>query len=307
MFAGHVDTVPFGHADWSCDPLGAEIVEGRLYGRGASDMKAGVAAIIAAAVAEIEFLRQTSGIALVITGGEETGCDGASALVADRMLGEAGLLVVAEPTANDMLVGHKGALWLKACCRGRAAHGAMPHLGDNAIYKIADAALKLKTFEFNETRHPVMGPATLNVGTVGGGANINSVPDHAELTVDLRTLPGMKHGKVLDQLAFELGAGCDVSTLVDLPAIWTDPARPGMRLFQRSHFAVTGFAAEVKTANYFTDASVLTRALGDVDTVICGPGEPLMAHKTDEYCEVNKITEAADIYRAVIKSYAEQI
>lgn len=306
MFTGHLDTVPFGHADWSYDPLGAEIVEGRLYGRGSSDMKAGVAAIVAAAVAEIEFLRETAGVTIVITGGEETGCDGASALVANRMLGEAGLLVVAEPTANEMLAGHKGALWMKACCHGRAAHGAMPHLGDNAIYKIANAALKLKAFEFNETRHPVMGQATLNVGTIGGGANINSVPDYAELTIDVRTVPGMKHDKLLDQLAFTLGADCEVSTLVDLPAIWTDPVRPGIRRFQHSHFSATGFAKDVKTANYFTDASILAPALGDIDTVICGPGEPSMAHKTDEYCEVARITEACQIYRAAIRSYSDQ-
>ena len=80
-----------------------------------------------------------------------------------------------------------------------------------------------------------------------------------------------------------------------------------MRLFHGSHFAATGFAADVKTANYFTDASVFAPALGDIDTVICGPGEPAMAHKTDEYCEIAKIADACHIYEAVIRSYSGQM
>src|SRR6185437_16938244 len=116
-------------------PFGGEIVDGRLYGRGASDMKSGVAAFVAAAIAEAGRLADGSGVKLVVTAGEETGCEGAASLAASGRLGAAGALVVGEPTANQLFVGHKGALWLKAATAGATAHGSMPEQGDNAVYK----------------------------------------------------------------------------------------------------------------------------------------------------------------------------
>ncbi|WP_421915763.1 M20 family metallopeptidase [Mesorhizobium sp.] len=300
VFTGHIDTVPLGAAEWSHDPFGAEIVDGRLYGRGATDMKAGVAAMIAAVIEEAERLRERSDVMLVITGGEETGCEGATALVKDRMLDAASLLVVGEPTANAFVAGHKGALWLKACCGGRTAHGAMPHLGDNAIYKAARAVTRLESFGFNAAQHPILGSATLNVGTITGGLNINSVPDRAEMTIDVRMLPGMDSTVITDQLSFTLGGDCSVSTILDLPAVWSDPRHPAMKLFSECREAATGSVSTVGGANFFTDASIFTPAFDGVDTIICGPGSPEMAHKTDEYCEVAGIDQAVKIYRAII-------
>ncbi|SFU00700.1 M20 family metallopeptidase [Mesorhizobium sp. YR577] len=300
LFTGHIDTVPLGLAAWSRDPFGAEIVDGRLYGRGSTDMKAGVAAMVAAVVAEADRLHERSNVVLVITGGEETGCEGAAALVRGRMLDPASLLVVGEPTGNSFVAGHKGALWLRACCSGRTAHGAMPHLGDNAIYKAARAVTKLESFGFNAAQHPVLGSATLNVGTIAGGLNINSVPDHAELTIDVRTLPEMDSAALADQLSFTLGSDCKVSTILDLPAVWSDPKSPAMKLFSECRDAAAGWTSAAGGANFFTDASVFTPALGGVETIICGPGDPEMAHKTDEYCEVARIGEAVEIYRAII-------
>ena len=122
--------------------------------------------------------RNTPGVLLVITAGEETGCTGADALVSERPpLGKVGALVVAEPTGNKPLVGHKGALWLEAETKGVTAHGSMPEKGVNAVYKAARAVAALQEFDFNVARHDVLGGATLNVGTIHGGLNINSVPD----------------------------------------------------------------------------------------------------------------------------------
>ena len=217
-------------------------------------------------------------------------------------MGQARLLVVGEPTGNRMLAGHKGALWLRACCRGVTAHGSTPHLGDNAVYKAARGIARLEDFEFNAAAHPVMGRPTLNVGTVSGGLNINSVPDLAEFTIDIRTVPGMRHDTVRDQIGFTLGEGTELQSLVDLPSVWSDPGRPEMRRAITAFMAATGREAPPTSANYFTDASVLTPALGNVATIICGPGDPAMAHKTDEYCDVAAIGEAVEIYRSIIRS-----
>src|SRR5262249_12386324 len=150
----------------------------RLYGRGSSDMKSGVAAFVIAAQHLAKHLRASPGVVLVIAAGEETGCDGSRHLVAvNGALGEAGAIVIAEPTGNYPLVGHKGALWLHARATGVTAHGSMPDRGVNAIYKAARAVAKLERFAFAGKPHPVLGSPTLNVGTINGGFNINSVPD----------------------------------------------------------------------------------------------------------------------------------
>lgn len=300
VFTGHLDTVPLGATAWSHEPFGGEIVDGRLYGRGAADMKAGVAAMIAAAVAEAAEVG-SPGVALVLTGGEETGSEGARALAATGLLPEAAFLVVAEPTANAFLLGHKGALWLEAEAQGVTAHGSTPHLGDNALVKAARGVLALDDFAFNVAPHPVMGSPTLNVSTMQAGENINSVPDRARFTIDIRTVPGLAHDHVREQVASRLGGETTLTSLIDLPAVWTAQEGTVVGNLAAAYRTATGREAAARSANYFTDASILTPALG-APTVICGPGDAVMAHKTDEYCEVVAIHEAVAIYRAMIRS-----
>jgi len=302
-FTGHLDTVPLGAQPWSVDPFAGEIRDGKLYGRGSSDMKSGVAAFVAAAAEFAGRWAGRPGVLLVITAGEETGCDGAVDLARRGGLGRAGALVVAEPTGNHPLVGHKGALWLSAQTRGVTAHGSMPEKGVNAIYAAARAVTKLEQFDFNVARHPVMGPPTLNVGTISGGLNINSVPDRAVIGVDLRTIPGQRHAALKEQLASYLGPEVTLEAIMDAESVWTDPDDPWMRQVFAVVQEITGMAAPVATAPYFTDASALTPALGAPPTVIVGPGELALAHQTDEYCFVDRIEQAADIYRALIRRW----
>lgn len=301
-FTGHVDTVPLGNAPWRRDPFGGEIVDGRLYGRGASDMKGGVAAFVAAAYAAAKNGRQPMGrTMLIITAGEETGCDGARELVKAGLLRRGGALVVAEPSSNVPMVGHKGALWLRAVTTGVTAHGSMPHLGVNAAYKAARAVSKLETFEFNEAPHPHLGSPTLSVGAIRAGINVNSVPDRAEIDIDIRTVPSLAHGRVTEQLIAELGEEVSVNPLVDVPAVWTDPQDRWIASVFSTVREVTGVSTETWGAvPYFTDASVLKPALGEPPTIVLGPGEAGMAHQTDEYCLVDRIREATKIYSRLI-------
>ena len=139
---GHLDTVPLGRADWSVDAFSGETDGDRLFGRGTSDMKGGTAAIVVAAerVAALGG-SPSAGLELVLCAGEETGCEGALALADSGLLGTCGALLVAEPTTNYPCVAHKGVVWADAVARGKTAHGSMPHLGENAIYKLARAIL----------------------------------------------------------------------------------------------------------------------------------------------------------------------
>lgn len=299
-FTGHTDTVPLGLQPWTVDPFAADVKDGRVWGRGASDMKGGVAAFVEAAVVMAPKLAGTAGVVLYITAGEETGSEGAFALARRGIKNEAGALVVAEPTTNRPIAGHKGALWLKAATRGVTAHGSMPEKGVNAVYKAARAVSKLEEFGFNVARHPVMGAPTLNVGWVHGGLNVNSVPDRAEIGIDIRSIPGQRHARIKEEIASALGAEVEVTTLVDVESVWTEPTQAWMQDVFAVCEAVQGAPPIVETAPYFTDASALTPALGGVPTVILGPGTAAMAHQTDEWCEVSRIEEAVEIYQRLI-------
>src|SRR5262245_41396464 len=166
-FTGHLDVVPLGIRPWTREPFAGEIDGSRLYGRGASDMKSGVAAFVVAVTGLASHLRDSPGVVLVITASEETFCEGSRYLAGlTGALGQAGAIVVAEPTCNYPFVGHKGALWLRAHASGVTAHGSMPERGVNAVYKAARAALKLEQFRFDTPPHAVLGAPTLNLGTL---------------------------------------------------------------------------------------------------------------------------------------------
>ena len=305
-FTGHIDTVPLGAQPWRVDPFGGEVVDGRLYGRGATDMKAGVAAFVAAAIDHADALAAGPGVVLVITSGEETGCDGAFHLTEQAgVLGEAGAMVVAEPTSNQPLVGHKGALWLRAFARGVTAHGSTPEHGDNAVYKAARMVGALERFDFGRPAHEVLGRDTLNVGTIAGGMNMNSVPDVCEVGIDIRTTPGASHADIRRDLEADLGGDlAELETLVDLEGVWTDPGDAWVAEVYAVMAEMLGETPTPRGAAFFTDASALTPHYGDIPTVILGPGEAALAHQTDEYCVVDRITQAKAAYATLMQRWS---
>ncbi|GBU13392.1 peptidase M20 [Enterobacterales bacterium] len=303
-FTGHLDTVPLGNAPWQQDPFAGEIDNGRIYGRGSSDMKAAIAAFIVACINRAEVIAAGCGVVLILTGGEETGCDGARAMINDPSLSlpQPGALIVGEPTANYPVVGHKGALWLRCETQGKTAHGAMPELGINAIYLAADAIGKIRHFDLGPP-HPLMKKPTLNVGTIRGGLNINSVPDRASFDVDIRTDPTLAHHSLTERLQLHLSDTVTISTLVDLPAVLTERQHPWIqRVFEHCQ-PLHAEPVEARIVPYFTDAALLIDALGAPPCIILGPGEPTMAHQTDEYCEVARLYESVALYQRLIEDY----
>ena len=304
-FTGHIDVVPLGARPWSMDPFAADIHDNRIYGRGASDMKSCVAAFVAAAIEAAPRLAAGPGLLLIITAGEETGCTGAHHIVATArgLLGQAGALVVAEPTSNKPMVGHKGALRLKVTVRGITAHASMPEQGVNAVIKAAKAVGRLEDFDFNVARHPVMGAPTLNVGWLHGGMNINSVPDQAEAGLDIRTIPAQRHRAIETEIARFLGPDVEVSLLDEAVPIWTEPSTAWMQQVFSAVTGVSGQRPEIAAAPYFTDASALTPAFGGIPTVVLGPGPAALAHQTDEYCEIPAIEASKEISRRLIDDW----
>ncbi len=190
-------------------------------------MKCGVAAFVVASLNLADKLARSPGLELVITAGEETGCEGAFHLThKSGALGRAGAVVVGEPSSNYPFVGHRGAFWLNARTRGVTAHGSMPEKGVNAVFKAARAVAILEKFRFTNPPHPLMGQATLNVGTIRGGLNINSVPDEAVIGVDIRTIPSIRHAELKAELMRQLGEEVELETILDLESVFTEPTHP---------------------------------------------------------------------------------
>ena len=300
---GHIDTVALGAAPWTHDAFAGETDGDRLYGRGSSDMKAGVAALLLAAKRFASRLSGTPGLVIVLTAGEEGGCIGSAHLARSRLLGRAGAIVVGEPTANQPYVGHKGSVKFTARFRGVSAHGSMPELGVNAVYKAARAIARLEDFDFGAKAHPVMGSPTLNVGTVQGGDGINMVPDWASIGVDIRTVPGMEHAQLIARLRAALGEDAEMDLISDLPPVWTSPEEAWMQRVLEICARHLGERPKARTATYMTDAANLLKAYPGAPTVVLGPGEPQMAHQTDEYCSQERIREAVAIYEALIDDW----
>ena len=303
-FTGHIDTVPLGAAHWKMDPFAADTDAGKLYGRGTSDMKCGVAAFVAASLNIADRLARSPGLELVITAGEETGCQGAFHLTdKSGALGRAGAVVVGEPTSNYPFVGHKGAFWLNARTRGVTAHGSMPEKGVNAVFKAARAVAVLEKFRFSNPPHPLMGQATLNVGTLHGGLNINSVPDEAVIGIDMRTIPNIRHAELRAELERQLGAEVELETLLDIEAVYTAPEDPWVQDVFDVMQTFLGKRPDPRVATYFTDAAALNIAYGTPPTVILGPGEAQMAHQTDEYCVLDRVVQSVAAYEEIARRW----
>ena len=301
VLSGHFDTVPLGKKSWTRDPFSGETEGDRIYGRGSSDMKSGLAAMTVAAIESTAESSPEGGIRLIFSAGEELGCQGVQQLVNTyKRLGEARAVIIGEPTANTPAIGHKGALYMNAVTKGKTAHSSMPELGDNAIYKAAKCITGIEEFRFEVERDMLLGYPTINVGKMQGGMNINSVPDHAEFTIDIRSTTMISHKTIIERLIQELGDDVVLETLVDLEPVSTRESDPFVQLVY--DVCKTGRQDDtwLRSLPYVTDGSVLQPHYGRVPTIILGPGEPGMAHQTDEYCSTKKIKQSVSIYKNII-------
>ncbi|MHB1308278.1 MAG: M20 family metallopeptidase [Limisphaerales bacterium] len=286
----HLDTV--GADDAQFLPV---VRAGRVYGRGACDTKGSVASmLVALAALATSTGRRPQGteIAFAAVVDEENEQQGSRALAASGM--KADLAIVGEPTRLQVITAHKGDMWLEIETRGRAAHGATPHLGRNAVHEAARVVDWIETKyakQLRRRRHPLLGPATINVGSIAGGRQPNIVPDRCLITVDRRTLPGETDVGVrreLDGGLRERGLSATVRSSKAAPCLpmETDPARPLVRNFMDAMGQ-----RQPQGAHYFCDASVLSR--GGIPSVVFGPGDIAQAHTSKEWIATRQLARAA--------------
>jgi len=287
----HTDTVSV--RGMTIAPFTPVVRGGRLYGRGASDTKGNLAAFLWAMkrVAESRTARRDNDIYFAGLMGEESGNDGVKLLMRrgkSKLLGRLDFAIVGEPTELDVVNAHKGALWLRIATLGRSCHGATPELGENAIYKMGrivdwlqrDYAPRLKR------RHPVLGRATLNVGTIRGGSKVNIVPARCEIEVDHRTLPGEDHLKLLLELRVQFGR-IETETLNDNAGLDTSASHPMVvQLAAASGGRCVG-------APWFSDGAIFARH--GVPAVAFGAGSIAQAHTRDEFTSVPQVERCAAV------------
>lgn len=309
LLCGHLDTVPPGDQPWERAPFSGDLEDGVLHGRGTVDMKGGLVAMLAALRALApEAGRLRGNVRLVGLVGEEVDCFGAQRFLASGGMRGVAWLVVGEPTRLDIVVAHRGALWLELTAHGRTAHGSMPSLGVNAIDHLIALLNRVRGLDLTFTPHPFLPAPTLNVGTIHGGIKPNVVPDRCQATVDLRTLPGQRHDEIVDAvlgLARDLeeetpGLRLEVHVLNDRAPVQTPADAPLVAAARESVAAVLQREPEVRGAAYYTDASVLTPPTG-VPTIILGPGDDRLAHQPNERVAAAEVLAAARCYTALAR------
>jgi acetylornithine deacetylase/succinyl-diaminopimelate desuccinylase family protein len=298
LLAGHLDTVG---VDGYENPFEPVLKDGRIYGRGSCDMKAGLAAYLEV----VRHLQRTGTVLsgdLIIAGV----IDEEHAMTGSKDFGINGpsvdLAIVAEPTLLDISAAHKGQFLTTITTKGLAAHSSMPSNGRNAVYHMAAVLKALQGYADELARRPadpVCGVPSFSVGVIRGGDNACSVPDHCEIDIDRRTIPGETSQAVMQELhavleqakAAEPALDYDIGTpFLDLPPLDTKADSPVMKAIISACKTVTG-SAKISAFPGSTDAPNF-----GCPTIICGPGDLAQCHSLDEYVSIAQIEDAVRIY-----------
>ena len=313
LLAPHLDTVGAPEALFT-----PQRKNGRLHGRGACDTKGSVAAMFTALCELAESKSRPMDTQIIFLGlvDEEYAQSGSRAFVAQasrlcvpnmltngRDARATTLAIVGEPTKLRLVTAHKGSLWLQLETRGKAAHGATPHLGKNAVHEMARVVDFLETdyaAQLRRRKHKLLGTATVNVGQISGGTQPNIVPAACTISVDRRTLPGETEASVCREIAArlrakKLTAKVFNTKLAPAPAMETDPALPLVRQFSRSLGQ-----QRPASVDYFCDAAILSA--GGIPSVVFGPGDIAQAHTADEWISLAELERGKNLLLNYLKS-----
>ncbi len=305
IFSAHIDTVPVGDQPWIAGPFSGEIIDGKLYGRGSSDMKGGLAAMMIAVRKLMEAKVQLKGdLVLAFSAGEENNFLGAYALAERDELKKAQVLLVSEPSSNQLALAEKGGFWLKVVTHGQTAHGSRPEQGRNAVMMMMQFLQEFMTLDIKSEPHPLLGQFTRSVNVISGGMKTNVVPDSCMVEVDMRTVGGQDHQQILKQIQELIkrletdipGFKAEASGLsVNTQPVVTDENHPAVVQFRQILERETRVDTTPIGMYYGTDAAVYVPLYG-YPMIICGPGRAELAHQPNEFIDIDKLIEAARVY-----------
>lgn len=312
IFNGHLDVVPAGNpSQWEYPPFEGKVIKGRIYGRGASDMKGGISSFLhgLSMIDRSKFhFGQGSLILHLVSDEESHGHQGMGFLAQKgRIKGDA--TIVGEPTNLDVVIAHKGALWFRITTFGKSAHGSRPYSGINAIEKMIHLITRLNSIPL-EKKHALLGKSTINIGLIHGGTKINMVPDQCQIEVDRRLLPGEKKEEVLREIkeAFDSLQSQDpllqyrVEEIDYAESLETHPDGEIVRVALEAGQEVRGERPKVRGFSGFTDGRFYVNQF-HIPTLIFGPGGTDQSHTTNESVEVDALIQAAKIYGLILINY----
>ena len=308
MLQAHQDTVPI--QGMTVDPFAAEVHDGKIFGRGACDIKGALGMLLSIADRLVHAPpAHHPHVVLAFTMNEECGFTGAAAL--SRSLSDGGLwdgtlpdaIIVSEPTSLDVVVAHKGVTRWRCHTHGTAGHSSNPEAGVNAIYAMSRVVNRLQALAqeplTSAEADPLLGRPTLSIGTIQGGISVNTIPDRCTIEIDRRTLPEedpqAARQFIIDALAaLDLG---DARITHDLPFMQS----PGLSATGNrelaaqiaEHSRAHGHSANIVGAPYGTDAAAFAQI--GIPTVVFGPGHIAQAHTKDEWVEVAQLEAAQAI------------
>lgn len=306
LFACHLDVVGPGAEPWEHPPFSGLQRDGRVYGRGATDMKGGIAAIVEA-VRQIadSGVRLLGDILFVATAGEETDSCGATRFLEGcSASGEYAGVIVPEPTDFEIVTAHRGMLWLQIATKGVTAHGSNPNLGVNAINSARTLLNELQTYAPKAEPHELLGGCSMSINTIAAGNEINVVPDKCTIGIDFRTLPGQNHADILADLeeifrrlkAADPKFDAEIKIVRQVKPLETDSGSAFVR-----KFCNTLGAAQTKAVGFTTDGPYFAQLAAPV--VIFGPGKGEICHKPNEYIQISDVEKAADRYKQIILAF----
>ena len=306
VFEAHTDTVSVG--GMSIPPFEPTVSEGRMYGRGACDTKAGLAAMCFAAVSlKQENIQPPCDIWVVAAADEEFSFGGARRFLEGT---EAAGAIIAEPTRMRIAIASKGVLRWRIHCHGKAAHSSRPHQGVNAIGKMAHVIriLEEENAKVQSVSHPLLGAPTLTVGIIQGGRQVNMVPDLCTIDLDRRLLPGERVGDVLNRYREILNSSLNLNVEFEAPMLEDEALETSVDsdIVQcaRAVAAEAGTDTTPIGVSFGSDASKFSRA--GIPSIICGPGNIDLAHGAIEYIELEQVQLASEFYRRLMLKFDEQ-
>jgi succinyl-diaminopimelate desuccinylase len=302
VLSGHFDTVPVGDKSlWDYPPLEVTEEDGKLFGRGTADMKGGVATLLATMVAlKEEGIKLSHRLVFAGTADEEVGMTGATKLAKSGVMDNADGLIITEATSLRVAIAEKGPFWIKMNVEGIAAHGSMPEEGANAIEGACLAIKELKAL-VPQTKHPLLGKSTLNIGKIKGGVKTNIVPEKCSFECDFRLIPEIdqeefksKITQHFSQLSESTPYTFSYELLHSIPALSASPDEPLIKNLVKWSNQITEKPKEPIGVTYGTDAAALIPPR-EIPFAIIGGGSSSIIHKVNEFAPLNELVTAAQI------------
>lgn len=307
-FIGHIDTVPVpDESSWIYSPFEGVVHDGYMYGRGTSDMKGGVTAMILTALHFIENnITPSHGLKFIFTADEESGGMGIVAMRDNGFLNDISKVFITEPSDEKIGICEKGTLWISIDVKGKSAHGSRPELGLNAIEKLYEYIIKLKDTLALDKKHDLLGQPSYAVTLINGGVKTNIIPEDANATLDIRTIPGFNHDKIIND-AHKISKEMEKENEGMTINIEVENNRPPLTMDEENDFIKEivsiyeklSYPIKLKGINFYTDASQLI-PYHDIPFVILGPGEENMCHQKNERIKIESIIRMIEFYISYI-------